>query len=76
MSHHSIVDPNLIYPIDNLPKREIISVKGGFLEGTGEGENRQIERLISTDPKMYLKSEFSPYSKYSNIVNETKLKES
>ena len=65
MSHHTIVHPDLIFPSENLPPREIVAIKGGFLEVSGQGEDKQIERLISTDPKMYLNPNFAPYTKYS-----------
>ncbi len=65
MSHHTIVHPDLIFPQDNsLPPREIVAIKGGFLEISGQGDNKQVERLISTDPKMYLNPSYSPYTKY------------
>lgn len=37
-----------------------MNIKGGFLEGTFTPEGFSVSRLVSTDLKNYLKSEYSP----------------
>jgi hypothetical protein len=68
VSHHTIVHPDLIYTSEDLPPREIVAIKGGYLEVSGQGDEKHIERLISTDPKMYLNPKYAPYTKYINKV--------
>ena len=42
---------NIVFP-SNIPPKTIKQVKGGYLEMDG---NNRIQRIISTDLKMYLK---------------------
>ena len=71
MSFHTIVNPDLIFPSDDIiAPREVVEIKGGFLEISGQGDDRHIERLISTDLKMYLNPSYSPYMKYKKLESQ------
>ncbi len=48
---YSIMPANIVFP-SNIPPKTIKQVKGGYLEMDG---NNRIQRIISTDLKMYLK---------------------
>lgn len=43
-----------------LPQLEMRSVQGGYAEGRWTNQGFEISRLCSTDPAMYLKSDYSP----------------
>ena len=54
------VEPlNRIFPSD-IPETVTTDIDGGFLEGRVTSSGFTVSRLISTDLKNYLKSEYSP----------------
>ena len=48
-----------IFP-SSFPERATMDIKGGYLEGQFTPAGFAVSRLISTDLKNYLKSEYSP----------------
>lgn len=63
MPFQSILPPELLEQQIQLPPRECVSWKGGFLEGTRNEKGQLIiERILSTDPAAYLDPELSPGS--------------
>ena len=48
-----------IFPSD-IPETVTMDIKGGFLEGRMTPSGFSVSRLVSTDLKNYLKSEYSP----------------
>ena len=48
-----------IFPAD-IPETVTMDIKGGFLEGRMTPSGFSVSRLVSTDLKNYLKSEYSP----------------
>ena len=48
-----------IFPAD-IPETVTMDIKGGFLEGRMTPSGFSVFRLVSTDLKNYLKSEYSP----------------
>ena len=48
-----------IFPTD-IPETVTMNIKGGFLEGIRTPSGFSVSRLVSTDLKNYLKSEYSP----------------
>ena len=48
-----------IFPAD-IPETVTMGIKGGFLEGRMTPSGFSVSRLVSTDLKNYLKSEYSP----------------
>lgn len=43
---------------------EFVSIDGGLIECRQYNGERQVVRLHSTNPYLYLKNEYSPYSSY------------
>ena len=48
-----------LFPAD-IPETVTTDIKGGFLEGRMTPSGFSVSRLVSTDLKNYLKSEYSP----------------
>ena len=49
----------MIFP-NSVARTVTMDIEGGFLEGTMTPEGFSVSRLVSTDLKNYLKSEYSP----------------
>lgn len=52
-------------PVDRIfpspqPKKSIMEINGGLIEGEKTPEGFRISRLISTDPGLFLKEEYAP----------------
>ena len=48
-----------IFP-QKAPEKVLRPVKGGFLEGTDSADGFTVSRLISTDPRLYLRKDYAP----------------
>lgn len=58
---HSIVSPYDIFPGETDQKAyEYRVIQGGVVECVVEGRNIRVNRLISTDPKLYLNPRYCP----------------
>ncbi len=61
---YSIISPEDIFFTENRVKTEYRKIDGGLLELNIVGGQRQICRLHSTDPYLYLNRRYYPYSSY------------
>lgn len=48
-----------IFP-NELPKREFVEIDGGILEVIKSKDKTEVSRLVSTNQRLYLKSEYAP----------------
>lgn len=60
---HSVISPDDIF-FNAVSAARTIKIDGGFLETEETGGEIRVRRLISTDPSMYLKKEYYPFSGY------------
>ena len=59
---YTVVSEYDIFLSESKP-RNYLDIKGGKLEYTGEGKNRKIVGLFSTDPSLYLCKDYIPGKK-------------
>ncbi len=55
----SIEPVDRIFPTE-MPKMSTLPIDGGFIEGSVGGDGFTVSRLVSTDLKNYLRTEYSP----------------
>lgn len=60
MPIHSIISEDDIFAGYQYPAPEVVNVKGGKVLRVKVNGEYKVQRLISTDPFMYLKSEYQP----------------
>ena len=48
-----------VFPSE-LPKKEFIEIDGGILEVIKNGDKTEVSGLVSTNQRLYLKSEYAP----------------
>ena len=60
---YTIMPYDAVFPIENNMQIETKPINGGFVEIMKSQEGYNVSRLISTDPRMYLKGPF-PGDKY------------
>lgn len=58
---HTIISEYDIFKYDEQPT-QFVNIAGGMLEYSVVNGQKQISRLHSTNPYLYLKDEYSPYS--------------
>lgn len=63
---HSIISMDDIFFTENTVRTEYRPIGGGLLELSTVDGKKQIRRLHSTDPYLYLDRRFSPYSDISS----------
>lgn len=63
---HSIISMDDIFFTENTVRTEYRPIDGGLLELNTVGGKKQIRRLHSTNPYLYLDRRFSPYSDISS----------
>ena len=61
---HTIVSMDDIFAAESKDETEYIETSYGFVGVVDSPEGKRIERLISTDPMLYLNPKFSPGSLY------------
>ena len=59
---HSIVSQNDIFCTNSIVQPSYENIKGGFVEINDTNGIKQINRLYSTNPYMYLDKRYTPYS--------------
>lgn len=59
---HSIVSENDIFCTNSVSQPVFENINGGMLEIDSINGVRQVKRLYSTNPYLYLDSRYSPYS--------------
>ena len=63
---YTVVSEYDIFCADS-PKRNYIDINGGKLEYTGIGKNKKIVGLFSTDPALYLNSNYQPGKRITSM---------
>ena len=66
MMIHSVADLSMLLYQDALPPLEEMETPFGYLQGRRTQEGLMIERIISTDPSIYLDNRYTPGSIYHN----------
>lgn len=59
---HSIVSESDIFFTDSIAQPVFRNISGGLLEIDNQNGIRQIKRLYSTNPYLYLDKRYQPYS--------------
>jgi len=59
---HSVTPLQMLSAQDPIQPQSMRRISGGYLEGYDTPEGFQATRLMSTDPSLYLKNEYSPGS--------------
>ncbi len=59
---HSIISENDIFFTNSVSAPVYENINGGMLEIENSGGKRQVKRLYSTNPFLYLDKRYSPYS--------------
>jgi len=59
---HSIAPLDFLQEQPQIPKATMRQISGGYLEGLETPQGFQATRLCSTNPALYLKSEYAPGS--------------
>lgn len=62
---HSIISTDDIFFTENSVQTEYCRIDGGLLELNTVGGKKQVSRLHSTNPYLYLNSRYSPYADFS-----------
>ena len=61
---HTIINEYDILQAQNeLPVQKVQAINGGIVEYSVTPQGKEISRLISTDPYLYLNSSYQPFSK-------------
>ena len=61
---HSVADLSMLLYQDSLPQLEECQTSFGYVQGRKTSEGLMIERIISTDPSIYLNNKYAPGSIY------------
>ena len=57
---HSVVAPELLYEGPELPKLYTMPFSAGLIEGYDSGKDFIVNRIISTDPSVFLQDALTP----------------
>lgn len=64
---HSVTPYHFLLPEEAIPQASMKKVGGDYLEGQETPQGFQISRIHSTNPAMYLNSQYTPGALYKEL---------